>query len=118
MKRVPPPCARTLGSSHVRAVSLLLATACLLTSAGKLLGHPKMRQSAAHFGIAGCKYQLIGAAELAAAGVLLGLRWHPLGWPSPGRLIIERLAASQLARAAPPGRGSARDARRGGQGCR
>jgi hypothetical protein len=118
MKRVPPPCARTLGSSHVRAVSLLLATACLLTSAGKLLGHPKMRQSAAHFGIPWRKYQLIGAAELAAAGVLLGLRWHPLGWPSPGRLIIERLAASQLARAAPPGRGSARDARRGGQGCR
>ena len=32
-------------------VSLLLAAACLLPSAGKLLGHPKMRQSAAHLGI-------------------------------------------------------------------
>ena len=42
------------------AVSLLLATVCLLTAAGKLLGHPKMRQSAAHFGIPWRKYQLIG----------------------------------------------------------
>ena len=49
------------------AISLLLATACLLTAAGKLLGHPKMRQSAAHFGIPWRKYRLIGAAELAAA---------------------------------------------------
>ena len=32
-------------------VSLLLAAACLLPAAGKLLGHPKMRQSAARFGI-------------------------------------------------------------------
>ena len=62
------------------AVSLLLATVCLVPAAGKLLGHQKMRQSAAHFGIPWRKYQFIGAAELAAAaGVLIGLRWHPLG---------------------------------------
>jgi hypothetical protein len=61
-------------------VSLLLVTACLLPAAGKLLGHPKMRQSAAHFGIPWNGYQLIGVAELAAAaGVLAGLWWHPLG---------------------------------------
>jgi uncharacterized membrane protein YphA (DoxX/SURF4 family) len=76
------------------AISLLLATACLLTSAGKLLGHRKMRQSAAHFGIPWRKYQLIGAAELAAAaGVLLGLRWHPLGVAAAAGMILLLLGA-------------------------
>ena len=61
-------------------VSLLLAAACLLPAAGKLLGHPKMRHAAAHFGIRWSTFQLIGAAELAAAGgVVIGLWWHPLG---------------------------------------
>ena len=32
-------------------ISLLLAVACLLPAAGKLTGQPRMRQSAAHFGI-------------------------------------------------------------------
>ena len=76
------------------AVSLLLATACLFTAAGKLLGHPRMRQSAAHFGIPWRKYQLIGAAELAAAaGVLLGLRWHPLGVAAAAGMILLLLGA-------------------------
>jgi uncharacterized membrane protein YphA (DoxX/SURF4 family) len=61
-------------------ISLLLAAACLLPAAGKLLGHPRMRRSAAHFGIPWPRYRLIGVAELAAAaGVLAGLWWHPLG---------------------------------------
>ena len=61
-------------------IALLLAAACLVPAAGKLLGLPKMRQSAAHFGIAWPRYRLIGVAELAAAvGVLIGLWWHPLG---------------------------------------
>ncbi len=61
-------------------ISLLLATACLLPAAGKLLGHPRMRESAEHFGIRWPRYRLIGVAELAAAaGVLAGLWWHPLG---------------------------------------
>jgi hypothetical protein len=38
-----------------------------------------MRHSAAHFGIPWLRYQLIGAAELAAAGILIGLWWHPFG---------------------------------------
>ena len=61
-------------------ISLLLAAACLLPGAGKLLGHPRMRQSAEHFGIRWPRYRLIGVAELAAAaGILAGLWWHPLG---------------------------------------
>lgn len=61
-------------------LSLLLAAACLLPGTAKLTGHPKMRDSAARFGIRWQRYRLIGLAELAAAaGVLIGLWWHPLG---------------------------------------
>ena len=34
-------------------ISLLLAVACLLPAAAKLTGQPRMRESAAHFGLAG-----------------------------------------------------------------
>jgi len=76
------------------AVSLLLATVCLLPAAAKLLGHPKMRQSAAHFGIPWRSYQLIGAAELAAAAaVLIGLSWHPLGVAAAAGMVLLLLGA-------------------------
>jgi hypothetical protein len=56
------------------------AAACLLPAVGKLTGQPKMRQSAAHSGIPWSRYRLIWVAELAAAaGVVIGLSWHPLG---------------------------------------
>src|SRR6185369_1493130 len=55
-------------------VSLLLPAVCVFPAAGKLLGHPKMRESATKFGIPWRRYQLIAAPELAAAaGVLVGL---------------------------------------------
>ena len=61
-------------------MSLALAAAGFIPASGKLLGHPKMHASAAHFGIAWRRYQLIGVAELvAAAGVLGGLYWRPVG---------------------------------------
>jgi uncharacterized membrane protein YphA (DoxX/SURF4 family) len=61
-------------------ISLLLIAVCLLPAIGKLTGQPKMRQSAEHFGIEWPRYRLIGVAELAAAaGILIGLWWHPLG---------------------------------------
>ena len=70
-------------------ISLLLAAACLLPAAGKLLGHPKMRQSAEHFGILWPRYRLIGVAELAAAvGILAGLWWHPLGIAAAAGMIL------------------------------
>ena len=63
-------------------ISLLMTAVCLLPAAGKLLGQPKMRQSAEHFGIPWPRYRLIGVAELAAAaGILIGLWWHPSAWP-------------------------------------
>jgi hypothetical protein len=75
-------------------VSLLLAAACLIPAAAKLASHPKMRHAAAHFGIPWPRYQLIGAAELAAAGgVLIGLWWHPLGLVAAAGMTVLLLGA-------------------------
>jgi hypothetical protein len=64
----------------VLAISLLLAAACIVPAAAKLLGHAKTRASAAHFGIPWSRYRVIGVAELAAAvGVLAGVVRRPLG---------------------------------------
>jgi uncharacterized membrane protein YphA (DoxX/SURF4 family) len=91
-------------------VSLLLAAVCLLPAAGKVLGHPKMRQSAEHFGIGWPRYRLIGVAELAAsAGILIGLWWHPVGVTAAagmavllfGALITHRRAADSAKEMAP-----------------
>jgi len=71
------------------ALSLLFSAACLLPGSAKLLGHPKMQKSAAHFGIPWRRYRLIGAAEVAAAaGVLAGLWWHPLGVAAAGGMVV------------------------------
>ena len=91
-------------------VSLLLVAACLLPAAAKLLSHPKMRQSAAHFGIPWPRYRLIGVAELAAAaGILIGLWWHPLGLAAAtgmallllGAVVTHRKAADGVKEMAP-----------------
>jgi hypothetical protein len=91
-------------------ISLLLAATCLLPAAGKLLGHPRMRQSAVHFGIPWPRYRLIGVAELAAAaGILAGLWFHPLGIAAAagmtllllGALITHRRAADSGKETAP-----------------
>ena len=73
---------------------MLLAAVCLLPAAGKLTGQPKMRKSAAHFGIPWPRYRLIGVAELAAAaGILAGLRWHPLGVAAAAGLALLLIGA-------------------------
>ena len=75
-------------------LSVLLAAACLLPGSAKLLGHPKMQKSAAHFGIPWHRYRLIGAAELAAgAGVLIGLWWHPLGVAAAAGMVALLIGA-------------------------
>jgi uncharacterized membrane protein YphA (DoxX/SURF4 family) len=75
-------------------ISLLLAAACLLPAVGKLTGNPKMRQSAEHFGIPWPRYRLIGVAELAAAaGILIGLWWHPLGLAAAAGMALLLLGA-------------------------
>ncbi len=92
------------------ALSVLLLIGCLLPAAAKLAGHPKMRESARHFRIPWQRYRLIGVAELAAAaGVLAGLWWHPLGVAAAtgiafllvGALIIHRRAGDHGKETAP-----------------
>jgi uncharacterized membrane protein YphA (DoxX/SURF4 family) len=90
-------------------ILLLLAAACLVPAAGKLTGQPRMRKSAAHFGIPWPRYRLIGVAELAAAGILIGLWWHPLGLAAAagmallllGAIIAHRKAADSAKEMAP-----------------
>ena len=75
-------------------ISLLMTAVCLLPAVGKLLGQPKMRQSAEHFGIPWPRYRLIGVAELAAAaGILIGLWWHPLGLAAAAGMALLLLGA-------------------------
>jgi hypothetical protein len=62
------------------ALSLLLVLVCVVPATAKLRAHPKMVASAGHFAIPWSRYRLIGVAELlAAAGVLVGLKWAPIG---------------------------------------
>jgi hypothetical protein len=75
-------------------VSLLLVAVCVIPAAGKLLGHPKMRESAAKFGIAWRRYRLIAVPELAAAvGVLVGLAWRPAGLLAAAGMTLLLLGA-------------------------
>ena len=75
-------------------ISLLMTAACLLPAVGKLTGNPKMRQSAAHFGIPWPRYRLIGVAELAAAaGILIGLWRHPLGLAAAAGMALLLIGA-------------------------
>jgi DoxX-like protein len=76
------------------AVSLLLIVVSLVAAVPKLAGHPKMRQSAEHFGIAWHRYRLIGVAELAAAaGALIGLLWRPAGLLAAAGMILLLIGA-------------------------
>jgi uncharacterized membrane protein YphA (DoxX/SURF4 family) len=76
------------------AVSLLFVAVCVIPGAAKLLGHPKMRQSADRFGIPWPRYRLIGVPELAAAtGVLIGLAWRPAGLAAAAGMTLLLLGA-------------------------
>ncbi len=92
------------------ALSVLLAVACLVPAIAKLGAHPKMLASAGHFGIPWSRYRLIGVAELvAAAGVLAGLIWAPIGVAAAsgmcvllvGALATHRRSGDRLQEATP-----------------
>ncbi len=92
------------------ALSVLLLIACLLPAAAKLTGHPRMRESAQRFRIPWWRYRFIGVAELAAAaGLVAGLWWHPLGLAAAagmvfllgGALIMHRRAGDHGKEVAP-----------------
>ena len=71
------------------AFSLLFAAVCAGPGSAKVLGAARMRKAAAHFRIPWRGYQLIGAAELAAAaGALIGLWLHPLGVAAAAGMVL------------------------------
>jgi uncharacterized membrane protein YphA (DoxX/SURF4 family) len=71
------------------ALSVLLAAACLIPAIAKLAGHPKMRESAGHFGIPWARYRLIGVPELAAAaGAVIGVWLRPLGIAAAAGMVL------------------------------
>ncbi|MGA8297588.1 MAG: DoxX family protein [Acidimicrobiales bacterium] len=81
------------------ALSLLLAAACVVPAIGKLLSHPKMVASAAHFDIPWDHYRLIGVAELAAAaGVFAGLSWRPIGIAATSGMAVLLITALTIHR--------------------
>ena len=100
------------------ALSVLLAVACLVPAIAKLAAHPKMLASAGHFGIPWSRYRLIGVAELlAAAGVLAGLIWAPIGVAAASGmcvLLVGALATHRRIRRSSP-RSDARTGRPRGQ---
>ena len=76
------------------ALSSLLAAVCLVPGVAKVFGQPRMRKAAAHFGIPWRGYQLIGMAELAAAGgVLAGVWWHALGLAAASGMALLLIGA-------------------------
>jgi hypothetical protein len=88
-------------------LSLLLAMACVLPGSAKVLAHPKMRKSAAHFRIPWPGYRLIGVAELAGGATAIKVPVpqpkrdhvrrpdHPAGGQQPGRVMREQLVTGQ-----------------------
>jgi len=75
-------------------LSVLLAAACLVPAIAKLRSHPKMLASASHFGVPWSRYQLIGVAELAAAGgVVIGLFSVSLGLAAASGMALLLLGA-------------------------
>jgi uncharacterized membrane protein YphA (DoxX/SURF4 family) len=95
----------------VIVLSVLLAASSLASGTAKLVGVPLMRADAQRFGFAYPAYRLIGATELAAAaGLLAGLLWWPVGAAAAvglvcltaGAVLTHRRAGDPPAKLAPP----------------
>ncbi|GAA4201437.1 hypothetical protein GCM10022220_07460 [Actinocatenispora rupis] len=78
-------------------LSVLLAVAFLATGAAKLAGLRPMRDNAAHLGFPYPAWRGIGVLEVAAAaGLLVGLAWAPLGVAAAVGLVLLMLGAAVL----------------------
>ena len=75
-------------------VTLALALLFLATAAGKLTGQRASIAGRDHLAVAPVRWQQIGLLEVAgAAGVLIGLRLHPLGIAAAAGLVLLSLGA-------------------------
>jgi hypothetical protein len=75
-------------------LSVLLALAFAGAGVPKILAQPKMVEVAAHFGLSIGSFRIIGVAEVAAAaGLLIGLAWAPLGIAAAAGLVLLMIGA-------------------------
>ncbi|MFI6520297.1 DoxX family protein [Spirillospora sp. NPDC050679] len=92
------------------ALSAVLALAPLAGGTAKLAGAPATRRDADRFGLPFPAYRLIGLSEIAAAaGLLLGLLWWPIGAAASTGLVCLMAGAVLAHRRAgdPPGKTAA-----------
>jgi len=78
--------------------TVILSVLLALTFAGagvpKILAQPKMVEAAAHVGFSVRSFRVIGLVEVAAAaGLLIGLAWAPLGIAAAAGLVLLMLSA-------------------------
>jgi len=77
------------------ATAAVLALAFVSTGAAKVAAHPQMVRRAHDVGFDAQSYRVIGLLELAAAaGVLTGLVWAPLGIAASVGLVLLMLGAT------------------------
>ena len=82
---IPNPLVSAGDGPPVRLDAILAGRTAVLTA---------RRPDAGHFGIPWPRYRLIGVAELAAAaGILIGLWWHPLGLAAAAGMTLLLLGA-------------------------
>lgn len=75
-------------------LAVLLAAVFSFSGGRKIVSRPPLADEAAHLGLPLGGYRAIGAAEIAAAaGLLLGLAWTPLGLLAAAGLVLLMLGA-------------------------
>jgi hypothetical protein len=75
-------------------LSVLLALAFAGAGVPKILAQPKMVEAAAHLGLPVRSFRIIGLVEVAAAaGLLIGLAWAPLGIAAAAGLVLLMIGA-------------------------
>ena len=73
----------------VLVLSCLLAAALVVSGSRKVAGGTAVTAEAAHLGVPVRGFRLIGVAEAAAAaGLLIGLAWAPLGVAAAAGLVL------------------------------
>ncbi|MFB4318796.1 DoxX family protein [Actinomadura sp. 21ATH] len=91
-------------------LSVVLALAALAGGGAKLAGASPMRHDARRFGFSLAAYRLIGLSEvMAAAGLVLGLAWWPIGAAASLGLVCLMAGAvlAHLRAGDPPGKTAA-----------
>ncbi len=75
-------------------LSIILGVAAIAVGAAKVTEQKSMTQAADHVGVSRQNFQYIGGLEiLGGVGVLLGMRFHNLGWLAALGLLVTMVGA-------------------------